>query len=357
MTTALFESWRGQFNDNPREIYERLLDRLPGTDARWVGGDALPQQIRGLRRHSPAHLWFLRRAGLFVTNDILTQRIPGSPHGTYLQTWHGSPLKLLGFDERSLAYAGASEHLRRVERDVKSWDVLLSQSPAVTPYLRSAFGFDGPVWECGYPRNDVLRSPEAPEIRSSTRAALGLDDDDVVVLSAPTWRDYEMVDGHSTDTPPVIDYDDLVARLPEGVVVLARMHKNVQKHPDATGPGFRDVSAFPDINHLFLACDVLVSDYSSAIFDFAATRKPIICYVPDLERYEETRGFYVDYQEWAPGPVVRTVEDLAQLLADAGLVGQAHGAKLEQFIQTYCPLDDGNAGERVVERLIREGLV
>jgi CDP-glycerol glycerophosphotransferase len=141
--------------------------------------------------------------------------------------------------------------------------------------------------------------------------------------------------------------------LPERARLLVRLHRNVAERPVTTPDGFVvDVSDHPEIAELYLAADVLVSDYSSAVYDFAVTGKPVILYAPDLDRYRDTvRGLYFDYEEWAPGPVATTQEQLGAALA--ALPGHASewSQRYEAFVQRFCPHEDGHAGERVVQRL------
>ena len=188
----LFESWRGRYADSPRSISEHLADAWPSARRTWVStGDpaAFPADVRTVRRHSARYFADLLRTDVLMANDIISQHRVKGPGVTYVQLWHGTPLKLIGYDERAHAYSGAQAHLQRMARDVAKWDYLVSPSPTCTGLFRSAFGYDGPVWETGYPRNDVLSSDAAPEIRARTRAALGLAPDALVVLHAPTWRD------------------------------------------------------------------------------------------------------------------------------------------------------------------------
>jgi CDP-glycerol glycerophosphotransferase len=120
----------------------------------------------------------------------------------------------------------------------------------------------------------------------------------------------------------------------------------------AEADGFFDVSAFPDATELLLAVDVLVTDYSSAIFDFASTNRPMVFFTPDLETYRDTiRGFSIDFEAVAPGPLLRTTDDVVDALRDLDAVRASFSERYERFVATYCGLADGRAASRVVERV------
>jgi CDP-glycerol glycerophosphotransferase len=137
--------------------------------------------------------------------------------------------------------------------------------------------------------------------------------------------------------------------------VLMRMHSVVstRRSEDASGRVL-DVSDYPDIAELYLAADVLVSDYSSAIYDFAVTGKPIVLFAYDLEHYRDgIRGMYLDYEEWAPGPIVTTLEELAATVTAVTLPGAAaRGERYDQFVDRFCPVEDGGATDRVIDQFI-----
>ncbi len=135
--------------------------------------------------------------------------------------------------------------------------------------------------------------------------------------------------------------------------MLLRLHRNVTERPAVTPGGFvLDVSSYPDIADLYLAADVLVSDYSSAVYDFAVTGKPILLFAPDLDRYRDSvRGMYFDYEDWAPGPVSTTQDGLAAGLVDLEGVAAKYDERYRGFVQRFCPHEDGHAAERVADRL------
>lgn len=351
---ALFESWRGRYADSPRAIseylglhdvaVERLWSVAPGQSAEF------PDDVGLVDRHTPGYFWKLATTDLLITNDIVSRHYLSGPGVTYVQCMHGTPLKHIGRDDDLGGYRGARAHHRRMRRDIAKWDALLSPSPAITPILRSAYEYDGVVLETGLPRNDVLSNDVGNVIRDRTRAALGVPPDATVVLYAPTWRDDDTSGAGLVAQSFTPDWTELVAALPD-LRILFRAHNNiVAAAPDV--PHIIDASGYPDIAELYLAADVLVSDYSSVIYDFAVTGRPIICFAPDLEHYRnDLRGLYFSYEEWAPGPILATTGELVDALADLGAVARSSQERYRRFAADFCSLHDGHATERVVAAL------
>jgi CDP-glycerol glycerophosphotransferase len=351
----MFESWRGLYADSPRALSEQLATADLPLRRLWVtsGENQFPADVDTVSRHSAAYFKALLTTDVLVANDIVSKHLVKGPRVHYLQLWHGTPLKLIGHDERAHSYTGAAAHLKRMARDVAKWDYLVSPSPDCTTIFRSAFGFDGEVWETGYPRNDVLRAPGADERREEVRRQLGIEPGSFAVLHAPTWRDDDKGEDGRFRQSVLLDPDVLAEALPDGSRLLLRLHRNVTDRPTGTRSDFvLDVSSHPDIADLYLAADALVSDYSSAVYDFAVTGKPILLFAPDLDRYrDDVRGMYFDYEDWAPGPVCLTQEELAVQLGDLDRVVADWAERYRAFVQRFCPHEDGRAGERVIERL------
>ena len=353
MTHVVYNSFNGRFSDNPRAVFERLRER-PGFEHTWLvdpaHAAAFPADVRTVRIDRPDARHALEDADLVVAGTHTEVDWTKSPGTTYLQTWHGTPLKRIHYDVL-LVPPGRLEYL---DLDVARWDVLLSPNPASTPRLRKAFGFDGPVWETGYPRNDLLLGPRAAATRAAVRRGLGLDDDETAVLYAPTWRDDEKYDESVPEVPMHLHLGALAGRLAEAGGrhrVLARLHSLMTDRSHAeVAPGVVDVSFYRDVSELYLAADVLVTDYSSVMFDFALTGRPIVYYAYDLDRFrDEIRGFYFDLLPQAPGPVARTEDELVEALTH--LDPAPFAERYETFRATYGGLEDGHATDRVLERL------
>src|SRR3954447_10991182 len=173
---ALFESWHGGYADNPRAISEALERRGADLERLW----ATDEEARA--PHGRRYLEALGRARWIVTTLSMPGYFRKKPGTTYLQTWHGTPLKKIGFDIERPRFADGERFTAALAADVAQWDCLISQNPFSTEVFRRAFHYEGEILETGYPRNDVLSSPEAPHLGRELRARLGIEPEARVVL-------------------------------------------------------------------------------------------------------------------------------------------------------------------------------
>ena len=349
LNAVFFESFYGQnASCNPLAI-DRAIARLRPDVARyWSVADASVSVPNGATAiiEGSSEWWRIRgSARLLVVNDWLRKRLRKRRYQTVLQTWHGTMLKKLALSRVRLGLRPAIATLRERGR----WDILLAQNPYSRGVFRKAYAFTGSVWEEGYPRDDVLLTGDAAAIRTR----LGIASDVTVLLYAPTWRD---------DRPDHVDHLD-VARFAELLgdqyVTLIRGHsRTLLPGEDVHAPNVLDVTGYPDVSELFLVADALITDYSSVMFDFTVTGKPVYFFTPDLDHYrEKLRGFYFDLVPVAPGPVVTTVEELAALVQDRESVKQQFTEKYHAWRERFNPRDDGHAADRVVRRLLAEGII
>ncbi len=280
---VFFESFYSQtVACNPLAIDRELARRRPGVTRYWSVVDrsiAVPEGAVAIVEGS-AEWWRVRAdARLLVVNDWLRKRWMPRPHQRVLQTWHGTMLKRLALDREGV---GLRTRVA-VRRESRRWDALLAQNDYAAEIFRRAYAFRGPIWVEGYPRNDVLVATD-PVVRQTVRARLGLRPEQRAVLYAPTWRD---------DTAQMVDYLDLpslpaaLAALPGEHVVLVRGHSRTLRHGrDLAVDGLIDVTTYPDMADLLLAADVVVTDYSSLMFDVTATPTPLVLFTPDRAHYE-----------------------------------------------------------------------
>lgn len=344
---VFFESFYGRsVGCNPRAIDRELAARAPEVRRYWSVVDLsveVPEGAIAVVEGSP-QWWHARGAArLLVVNDWLRRRFARKPGQKVLQTWHGTPLKRLalhrpGFDPRRMA---------AVVKESRRWDVLLAQNTYSERILRKAYAFFGrPIWVEGYPRNDALTTGD----RAAIRTALGVDPGERVLLYAPTWRD---------DRAEMVDFVDaeLLAREANAVVLVRGHSRTLEQGRDRAGARVIDVTGYPETARLLLAADALITDYSSVMFDFSVTGKPMYFLVPDIEHYRgQLRGFYFDLAERAPGPLVRTQEELTAALDDEAHVA-TYAERYATWRKQFNSRDDGHAAQRVVDRILDLGFV
>lgn len=401
---VIFECFAGRgYTDTPRALYRamisdpayegytfvwafrvrtcRSLKLLGGFDVRGLaypegpvdeglrrtfGGDALEELRRAVivPYATPEYYRWHARAGHWISNYILPTHMPVREEQTYLQTWHGTPLKRLGCDieegKSNAMYLVRDIHARYKEEGAR-FSKLISPSRFVTEKLTTAFDLDSRaaedlIIEEGYPRNDYLVTVTAEQVEA-TRRRFSIPPGKKVILYAPTFRDDQHASGTGYTLKPDVDFDLLQEHLADEYVILFRPHYLVANKFDFVRfDGFiRDVSMVMDINDLYVISDVLVTDYSSVFFDYANLERPVVFYMYDLERYaDELRGFYLDLDE-LPGPIVRTESELVSAIRAAGEDVERLAEKTATFRERFTYLDDGHASERVLGRLFGNG--
>ena len=350
-----------QYEGNVRAIYEERVRRgddgehiwivkdgafvPPGSAELGLGSGIRPRVVRaGSREHYEA----LARSRYIVTNAFLPSWFRAREDQTVVQTWNGTPVKHVGNDLPHMARDPKPPIWHRQAAEVRGWSLLVSQSPWATPVLRKAFGYRGEVLESGYPRNDVLCLPaaEREELAAAVRRRIGLPDDARVVLYAPTYRDYDR-----KNSKVKINLQQAAKALGRDHVLLVR-HHSMQATPVVPQDGFAyDVTAYPDMADLLLVADVLITDYSSAMFDFAVTGRPMIFYAYDMERFAAKRGLYLDLAAHVPGPVVTTSREVIDAVRRIDTLRSKYADRYDTFRATFAPKDDGKATRRVVDHV------
>jgi CDP-glycerol glycerophosphotransferase len=312
----------------------------------------VPPSATVVRDGSREHYDAMATARYIVSNDHFPDWFARRPDQVCLQTWHGTPLKRLGLDVSEMR-GTIRRFQRRWDQQVANWQHVLSPNRFSTPILQRAYAIDGEMLETGYPRVDALARADRDALTSRLRRQLGIPDHKRVVLYAPTYRDQVRDAKKRYRLELRLDLERLRDAVGDDCVILFRKHHYIVDPVPATSDGFvRDVSSYPDGTELLLAADVLVTDYSSMMVDFANTRRPMLFYTYDLDAYrDEIRGFYLDLVATAPGPMLRTTDELIAALQDLDGVQQEFQQRYADFAATFCELDDGGAAARVVDRV------
>ncbi|MGK4581220.1 CDP-glycerol glycerophosphotransferase family protein [Kitasatospora sp. HPMI-4] len=355
---VLYDVFGGRgYADSPRAVHAELARRADGLRHLWTVDDAqaeLPDGVEAVTVWSPEWYEALATSRYLVGNTHFPEFVRRRDGQVLLQTWHGTPLKRIAHDVGT-GWLDGDGYLRRLALEVPQWSLLLSPNSFSTPILRRAFRYDGEILESGYPRNDLLVRPDAGAA-ARVRRRLGIPDGRRVVLYAPTWReDARSGDGYRLD----LRLDTEAARRALGTdhVLLVRPHSHVLQRPPGGGDGFlRDVGDYPDTAELLLIADVLVTDYSSVMFDFANTGRPMLFFTHDLAHYRDNlRGFTFDFETEAPGPLLTTSDRLIDALAKVDTATAEHADRYAAFRERFCHLDDGGAAKRVVDALLGYG--
>ncbi|MEO3786653.1 bifunctional glycosyltransferase family 2 protein/CDP-glycerol:glycerophosphate glycerophosphotransferase [Actinocorallia sp. B10E7] len=357
---VLFSCFNGrQYSDSPRAIHEELVRRGSSLEQLWVVGDGqveLPPTVRPVRLNGVEWHEAVASSRYLVINHRLGDWFHRHPEQVVLQTWHGTPLKKIGRDVKEVHFAyspGMQKAMAVAEKEPRlpEWTHLLSPNPFSTPILRNAFDFKGELIEAGYPRNDLLYSPDAGRVAERVRERLGIPPGKKVVLYAPTWRDDQFYGVGRYKADWRLDLDLFEQELGADHVLVARLHPNVvDGAPDR--PFVYDASAYPDIGELYLASDLMVTDYSSVMFDYANLRRPMLFFTYDLAHYrDKLRGFYFDFEKEAPGPLLETSEDLVEAIRGVDEISEKYADVYAAFHAQFCSLDDGSAAARTVDRV------
>jgi len=351
---VLMRSYFGESaTDNSVAVQAELQRRGSDLPVYWAVQDkSVPVPEGGIPVVVNSREWYqLLGSVSYYMDNMFQPEYHSKPTGQVIvQTFHGYPFKVMGRTHwRNLQVSQA--RIDAYAARAAEWDYLVSPARYATPLLRREFDFHGEVLEIGYPRNDVLQSPQADEIRRLTRRSLGIRDDQVAVLYAPTFRDYLARGDRWATMADFLDLRRAVNALGDRYVLLVRGHAFNARSPLRVGSlrGVIDVTDYPEVSDLYLAADAGVVDYSSLRFDFAVTGKPLIFLVPDLERYLETRGWIIDFEPTAPGPLVTTTEEVVAHLLDLDAVRADFGDQYDRFRSEYLDLEDGHAAARLVD--------
>ena len=358
----LFESNLGRnYTGNPRAVYEEMVRQ--GLDRQykcvWFFEDP-GKKIRGnakiIKRARFQYLYYMAVAKVWVFDCRQPEFLIKRKETSYIQTWHGTPLKKLALDMEqidSVVSSSIKEYHEQFRKNTATWDYLISQNHFSTETFRRCFDFkDKPIFEVGYPRNDILfRHNNERDIRR-LKEKYNIPLDKKVILYAPTWRDNEFyVQGCYKFVSP-LDFKKVQEELGDEYVFLVKYHYLVSDKIDwSEYKGF--VYSFNekvDISRLYLIADMMITDYSSVMFDYSILKRPMFFFAYDLENYENNlRGFYFDFLKEAPGPISKTTDQLIWDIKNYN--AEQWNDKYKEFSDKYNSADDGMASKKIVEKI------
>ncbi len=354
---VICESFFGKsYSDSPKYIYEYLCKNYPGKYRFiWVvnRGTKIPYSPTKVKRFSIRYCYYLARCKYDVFNVRQPEWMRKREGNVFLETWHGTPLKKLVFDQEEVM--GASPlYKAQFYKQSRVWDYLVAANKFSSEAFKSAFLFDKEMLEYGYPRNDILHSKDKEILAADLRKKLHIPEGKKTILYAPTWRDDEYYGRGEYKFALKLDLRLLKKELGEDYVVLLRTHYFIADSLDVTGlEDFAfNVSKYDDISELYLISDLLITDYSSVFFDYANLKRPILFYTYDLDKYRDMlRGFYMDIETEVPGPLLFTNEEVVEAIRNIDDISVEYQEKYDGFYERFCGLEDGHAAENVAKKV------
>lgn len=354
---VICESFFGKsYSDSPKYIYEYLCKNYPGKyKFIWVINkrSKIPFNPIKVKRFSIRYAYYLARCKYTIFNVRQPDWVVKREGNVFLQTWHGTPLKKLVFDQEEVM-TPSPLYKAQFYKQSKTWDYLVSANHFSSKVFRSAFLYDNEILEYGYPRNDLMHSLKKDIIAADIKKRLKIPQEKKIILYAPTWRDDEYYDKGKYKFTLKLDLSLLRQELGQDYMILLRTHYYIADKLDISGlEDFAiNVSKYDDITELYLISDILITDYSSVFFDYANLKRPILFYTYDLDKYRDMlRGFYLDIEKDVPGPLLFTNEEVVEAIKNIDDVIASYKEKYEVFYEEYCSLEDGHASENIAKRV------
>jgi CDP-glycerol glycerophosphotransferase len=345
--------WDRGVQCNPAAIYYKARELAPNVHGVFLlehpENTVLPTDVDWVRTGSLAYFRALARAKFFVSNANFPNIVRKRREAIHVQTQHGTPIKKMGLDLQDYPVGANRMDFEKLLRRVDRWDFNISANRYSTEVWERSFPAGFETLEVGYPRNDRLVGVTRADT-DAMRTQLNLPIGAPVVLFAPTFRDYR------NRFDPEVDLAALVDAIGEDSILLVRAHyfldDDSNRLRDLTATGrIRDVSGHPSVEDLCIASDVLLTDYSSIMFDYAILDRPIAIYAYDWDTYVRTRGVNFDLLAEPPGVVATTAEELLDAFRNSEVWGEQAAKQRAEFRRRFASYDNGRAAEHVVRRV------
>ena len=363
----LFESSNGRnYTGNPRSIYEEILSQGLENEFKciWIFSNTdteVPGNAIKVKRSYFKFLYYTLRSGAWVFDSRHLYYLKKNKKTKYIQTWHGTPLKKLALDMDYIDMSG-NQDIEKYHDDFRKnsaiWDYLISQNKFSSEVFRRAFDFKGEMLEIGYPRNDILINKNNKEDIDKIKSRLNISKEKKVILYAPTWRDNQYYAKGKYKFATEMDFDAMAKELSDDYVLIVKFHYLVKENIDWTkyNDFIIECDADWDIQELYLISDMMITDYSSVMFDYSILKRPMIFFTYDLENYKnKLRDFYFDMFEEVPGPICETNDEMIYFIknyTEKGYMSE-FGEKYQKWSEKFNTFDDGKASKKIIE-LIRE---
>ncbi|WML30026.1 CDP-glycerol glycerophosphotransferase family protein [Neobacillus sp. OS1-32] len=366
--TIFYESRDGKsISDSPYAIFQYLLHHPEFKDYQHIWSvsslNGLEHVIRQykqrknvlfVRRHSKEYVKRLTTSQYLINNSTFPSYFTPKDEQIYINTWHGTPLKKMGFD-----IPGNPSLSQNVVRNFLSADYLLSPNEHTTRMFLESYKlkgiYHGEILQEGYPRIDLTYQSNPEKVKGYlSQLGLAIDVNKQTILYAPTWKGSNIAKAKNDMLQIIADIAYLQNMVGDSYNLLIKVHpflydtaKNYPEIKDILIPDYIDT------NELLSMADVLITDYSSIFFDFLVTNKPILFYVWDYDDYNEERGRYLRDDE-LPGPTLFTIQEVATAIREIDQIKDEYQEVYQQAKKRFTKHDDGNVTERIVNYIFKQ---
>lgn len=348
----IYSYYGSEYGCSPKYISEYIINNYPKDkfDVVWAFNDVKSKEnIKGTRKvktMSLKYFYELCTSRVIITNFRTTDLFIKRKNQYYIQTWHSS-LRLKQI-EKDAEDTLPSNYVDMAKKDSKKIDLLLSGCKYSTDIFKRAFWYNGEIFQHGTPRNDIMFSKNV-ESKNRIKKILDIQSDYKVILYAPTFRKNNDLSVYD------LDYSKIISKLESKFggkwVFLVKLHPHLISESSKLvyGDNVIDVTSYDDIQELLSISDVLISDYSSLMFDFGLISRPCFLYVPDLDEYiKNDRKLYFDVKE-LPFILCRSNEELLNNMDDFN--NNKYLQKLNCFYKKIGSFERGNACEKLAEHI------
>ena len=346
---VLFISYVGKgFGDNGKYIAQALHEKAPDLKLVWITNetDSLPGYVIPVRRRSLKRLYHSSTAKFWIDNCRKNKYERKRGQQFYIQTWHGG-IALKRVEKDAEAHLDA-DYVRSAQKDSAMVNLMVSNSRFCTDMYRRAFWYDGEIIECGSPRVDILFSCDSDQ-KKQIKEKLGFQSDDHIVLYAPTFRKDKGTECYRMDFKRILE---ALSRDGASWKFAVRLHPNIADQADFLQYDADIINAtnYPDMYELMAVSDILITDYSSVMFEAGFVKKPVFLFATDIEDYKQDRNFYFDLEQ-LPFPLATTNKDL---LKQIECFSQSeYEMSVEAFNQSLGLQETGHASEILAERILQ----
>lgn len=347
----MFESmWGTKYSCNPKHFYEYMDKHHPEYTCVWSLTDKripVPGNAIRVKRGSQEYYRYLATAKYFVNNVNFEDNYVKRDGQIEIQTMHGTPLKTLGLDVPG-DFPTEQAQEKYINKNMR-WNYLIVQGEFMEEKAYPCFRFEKDMLRTGYPRTDILFNNSDEDIKN-IKLKLGLPLDKKIILYTPTWRVKKKFDMQ-------LDLEKMREKLSDDYIILVRLHHFCAGGYiiPADNKFIFNLNSYNSVEDLYIISDILITDYSSVMFDYALLDKPMLFFTYDLEEYSKNlRGLYIDFEAEAPGPLLFNTEEIIDSIINIDKVKESCKERVDHFKSRYLTFECGNSCEQIFNTVFKD---